>query len=87
MSFSLSANRDSASLQRLSKSSWIWLSCFRRVMRLSWKTLKFVNGFVSPWPCVFCSEVENIVSADTVLDPPGMLTGVLSTPRILSMYW
>ena len=47
MSLSFSANRASASLHRLSKSNWIWLRALSRVIRLSWKTLKFVNGLVS----------------------------------------
>ena len=47
MSLSLSAYFVSASLTRLSKMPWISLSCLRREMRLSWKTLKFVKGFVS----------------------------------------
>ena len=47
ISISLSAKRFSASFARLSKSTWIWLSCFRRVMRLSWKTEKLVKGLVS----------------------------------------
>jgi hypothetical protein len=53
ISFSFSVYRASASLTRFSKSCWIWLRDFNRLMRLSWKTPKFVYGFVSAWPAFF----------------------------------
>ena len=47
ISFSFSVYRASASLARFSKSPWIWLRDFNRLIRLSWKTPKLVYGFVS----------------------------------------
>jgi hypothetical protein len=54
-------------------------------MRLSWKTLKFVKGFVSAWLPFFYDRLL-AQGIETQGEHRGR-TGVLSTPSILSIYW
>jgi hypothetical protein len=76
---SLSKNLDSASLQRFSKSLCIFVTAFKREIKLSWNTAKLVNGLVSDFYPV------RVISV-----PPKRQrtyhTAVFSTPRILSRY-